>query len=418
VTQSDTIRFPDGIPPGGRSIPTTIDNIAYLLDRAGITVRYNVIKKKNEYRIPDHRGTSENLDNVAVTKATDLAAKAGLGTGLVPDFVHAVADRNAFNPVADWICSREWDGEDRLPAFFATIVSPEDYPNRMKELLLHKWLRSAAAAAILPRGFRSRGVLTFQGPQGVGKTSWVRSLIGETDLRDSVIKLDHHMDGSNKDSVIGAISHWIVEIGELDSSFKKDVARLKGFITSDFDRIRRPYARADSEYPRRTVFVATVNDAQFLTDHTGNSRWWTIPVEKLDFDHGINMQQLFAQVAKEVDGGAEWWLDPDEEIQMEAWNRRHRSVSAIAEKILDELDLDRRDHPSCPPLTPTELLERIGFRLPISNPHAKEAGAVLREVLGPPKRINGRDRWRIPFQDIDLNTWKKPLRPKAEPDKF
>jgi putative DNA primase/helicase len=418
MKQAEPLRFPDGPPPGARAIPTTIGNVGYLLDRAGIAVRYNVIKKKNEYRIPDHRGTSDNLDNVAITMANDLAAKAGLATGLVPEFVNAVADGNAYNPAAEWIRSRKWDGMNRLTDFFATVATQPDHPQHMKEILLHRWLRSVVAAAIVERGFRCRGVLTFQGPQGAGKTSWVRRLIDDPVLRDSLIKLDHHMDGANKDSVLGAISHWIVEIGELDSSFKKDVARLKGFITSDFDRIRRPYARMESEYPRRTVFVATVNDANFLTDATGNSRWWTIPVDRLDFNHGIDMQQLFAQIAKEIDDGAQWWLDPDEEVQMEAWNRRHRAISGVAEKIMDELHLERRGHPNNPALTPTELLERIGFRLPISNPHAKEAGAVLRELLGPPKRVNGRDRWRIPFKDIDLNTWKNRLKHVEPEDEY
>lgn len=38
------------------------------------------------------------------------------------------------------------------------------------------------------------------------------------------------LDPGNKDSILGAIVHWLVEICELDSSFKKDVARLKGFL--------------------------------------------------------------------------------------------------------------------------------------------------------------------------------------------
>ncbi len=99
-------------------------------------------------------------------------------------------------------------------------------------------------------------MLTFQGPQGIGKTSWVKALVSEPKLRDSVVKLDHHLDTSNRDSILGAIENRFVEIGELDSSFRKDVARLKGFITSDNDRVRRPYGRRECDYPRQTLFVA------------------------------------------------------------------------------------------------------------------------------------------------------------------
>ena len=71
-------------------------------------------------------------------------------------------------------------------------------------------------------------------------------------------------------------------------------------LTTDFDRVRRPYDRRESEYPRRTVFIATVNGMNFLSDPTGNTRWWTIAVDDLNFRHDIDMQQLFAQLAVEV----------------------------------------------------------------------------------------------------------------------
>ena len=196
------------------------------------------------------------------------------------------------------------------------------------------------AAACKPSGFKARGVLTFQGPQGLGKTSWVSALVSDEALREMVIKVDHHLDGANKDSILGAISHWIVEIGELDSSFKKDIARLKGFLTSDSDKVRRPYARTEAEYPRRTVFCATVNETNFLVDMTGNSRWWTIPVTKINFRHAIDMQQVLAQLAVDFNNGAQWWLDDAEEAMLDTCNKEHITVSVIRERLLEIVDMD------------------------------------------------------------------------------
>jgi len=204
--------------------------------------------------------------------------------------------------------------------------------------------------------FKTRGVLTLQGAQGIGKTRWVTSLVPDPLLREMVIKVDHHLDGSNKDSILGAVTHWIVEIGELDSSFRKDVARLKGFLTSDHDKVRRPYARTESEYPRRTVFYASVNQTDFLVDTTGNSRWWTIPVTKVDYEHQIDMQQLFAQLAEDLKNGAQWWLTREEEDLLEHYNAQHRIASFIRESILEAIDLNykgrdkeipRCRHPRC-----------------------------------------------------------------------
>jgi predicted P-loop ATPase len=111
---------------------------------------------------------------------------------------------------------------DRLQAFYDTLIHREDFPAPLKEVLLYRWLISAIAAVLKPSAFRARGVLTLQGPQSIGKTAWINSLVSDPLLREMVIKLDHHLDAGNKDSILTAVSHWIVEIGELDSSFKKD----------------------------------------------------------------------------------------------------------------------------------------------------------------------------------------------------
>jgi putative DNA primase/helicase len=398
-----------GLPDRPRSTrnipPTTIANIEHILNAEGIVPRYNVIKKRDEITIPGHTGTSDNLSNVAMTRVVSLASQYGLATTLVPAFVAAIADQNAYNPVADWIASKPWDGEDRLPAFYATVWEEEEYPTDLKEVLMRKWLLSAVAAVMMPKGFHCRGVLTLQGPQGINKTSWVRSLVDDLELREAVIKLDHHLDGGNKDSILGAVTNWIVEIGELDSSFRKDIARLKGVLTSDADRVRRPYARMESEYPRRTVFVATVNDAKFLVDPTGNSRWWTIAARKLRKDHGIDMQQLYAQLAVELKDGGQWWLTKAEELQLEAWNSRHKVVTAVAEMVMAWIDMDRLGHKSNQQLTATEMLKVVGLDKP-TNSQCRECGSLLRELLGPPKRINGREKWRVPLKDIDAEAMK------------
>lgn len=276
--------FPDQ-PNRGEAPPTTIDNVRFMVDRNGITVRYNVIKKRTEIIVPWLMGTAENADSVAMTHLQSLALRYGMQAGLVALMVDAISDENAYNPAALWMTSKPWDGVDRLPAFCGTITARDGYPEELKVLLITKWIRSAAAAALMPDGFRCRGELTLQGPQGIGKTSWGLRLI-------ALIKVDHHLDAENKDSLLGAIDHLIVEIGELDSSFKREVARLKGFLTADRDKVRRPYGRVAVDYQRRTVFYATVNSSDFLVDPTGNSRWWTIAVEHIDFNHGIDMQQL------------------------------------------------------------------------------------------------------------------------------
>jgi hypothetical protein len=382
--------------PGGQ-ILSTIANFQFLLRAYKIGVGYNVIGKKLEIIIAGHTGSFDNRENVLLSQIVSLAALNRFPTSQIPSLLVAVADRNLYNPVADMINSKPWDGVDRYPAFYATLEQAEGFPKGLKETLMYRWALSPVAAALMPSGFRCRGVLTLQGKQGLGKTAWVASLVPDEVLRAQTVLLNHHLDGSNKDSITRAASHWIVEIGELDSSFKKDVARLKGFITADTDKVRRPYGRLDSEYPRRTVFCATVNDSNFLVDSTGNSRWWTIPVAKINYQHGIDMQQLFAQLANDFANGAQWWLTPDEELMLEQHNNAHRVVSAVREYILNAIDANPAKGAHFPALTAIEVLQTIGLKFP-SNIQCKECAGILRELFGDSKKVNGKVTWRVPLR--------------------
>ncbi|MGE0190290.1 MAG: VapE domain-containing protein [Steroidobacteraceae bacterium] len=299
-----------------------------------------------------------------------------------------------------WINSKSWDGVDRLQPMYETLTIREGFPNDLKEKLIYRWLLSCVVAAFMPSGFQCRGVLTIQGSQGLGKTRWIASLVDD-ELRSDFIKFGHHMDARNKDDIISAVSHWIVEIGELDSTFKKDVAALKGFLTNTSDKIRRPYGRIDSEYPRRTVFAATVNDHNFLVDTTGNTRFWVLPVVKINYTYDIDMQQLFAQLRHDYEKGEKWWLTSAEQDLLEKCNADHRSVSVVRETLEARLDVSRKDNPKIKPVTTTEVLIEIGFKNP-TNPQCKECAGVLRELLGEPKRINGSYRWRVPFAESGI----------------
>ncbi|MBJ6121373.1 VapE domain-containing protein [Sphingomonas mollis] len=317
----------------------------------------------------------------------------GMSTGWLFPFVDEIGQRNPYNPVKDWMLSKPWDSTDRLQPMYDTVVTVEDYPDTLKSTLLYRWLLGATTAALKDGPVPIHGVLTLQGDQGIGKTSWIAKLMPPA-MRKDYIKLDHHLDGADKDSILGCITHFIVELGELDSSFKKDIARIKGFLTNDCDKIRRPYGREEAEYPRKTVFAATVNDDRFLVDATGNRRWWTIAVKELEFKHDIDMQQVFAQLAVDFERGEQHWLTPTEAKALGAYNIRHRSVSAIAERVHGYIDHEMIGYDGGEVKTAIEVLQDLGIPNP-SNTQCKECGAVLRELFGPPKRIQGRDKWRM-----------------------
>jgi putative DNA primase/helicase len=385
--------FPDQPGPGSNKPPVTLDNVKHLLVESGVEAGYDVIKK----RVSLQHGTT-NLEECDLISLANLN---GMMSNWFLDFVGTLARRNPINPVAAWIDSKPWDGTDRLPALYDTVQVAEGYPVHARNFLLHRWLLSCTAAALEVVGFKARGVLTLQGEQGIGKTSWIARLVPKP-INAEWIKLDHHLDAHNKDSIFGAMTHWIVEIGELDSSLKKDIARTKGLLTNDCDKLRLPYTKTALEMPRRTVFAGTVNEWNFLIDQTGNTRWWTLPVVSLDFKHDIDMQQVFAQLAVEYRKGEQWWLNEHEETLLNDLNSQHQVVSPIEERIRERVDPKGKNARS---MTATKVLEEIGFKTP-SNAQCKECGAVLRSIYGPPKRVQGIMKWKVALLGPNMAEWQ------------
>jgi hypothetical protein len=402
-TRLDPEGFPHTVEVKGKTVPApTIPSLRHMLDGYDIRVYYNVIGKKLDLRIPELQGSPDNIDNSALTQIMSLCALNGMKTGQVSNYIAAIGDQAQYNPVTEWICSKPWDGVDRLEEFYATLTTDSSFPEKMKKILMFRWLVSAVAAAFMPSGFHARGVLVLQGPQSMGKTSWVKNLISYPMLRETVIKVDHHLDASNKDSIVLAISHWIVELGELESTMKRNVPRLKGFITSDSDKVRLPYAPRESTYQRRTVFCATVNREDFLVDDTGNTRWWTLPVVAINYEHGIDMQQLWAQMYHIYETEKpNWWLSPAEEQQLEQLNQAHRATSTIRQILEASIDFgnSNQGRSDLPVMNATSILKVCGKQNP-SNTEAKECASVMRELMGESSKSGNVRGWRVYWPDV------------------
>lgn len=392
----DPSTFPDQPKGSGGKLPATLDNFVHLVKGHGITIRFNMMKKSAEVIVPALDVSPQNREDVTATHLESLMIRYGMSPAGVSRYILAVADRHSYDPFADWIDSKAWDGTGRLPDICSTITPAADYPQGFANVLILKWLTSVVAATYHGPGFHCRGVLTLQGKQGLGKTSWFGSLVPPLVLRDQAVKLGHGWDCGSKDSRISAINHRIVELGELEGSLRKELASLKSFVTDRSDKIRAPYARRPSEYPRMTVFGASVNDDSFLNDPTGNSRFWTISVEAIDFAHGIDMQQVFAELKTRYLAGAQWWLTADEERKLGEINARHEIVCVVGEKIASQIDVNRIGAPELPRLRAIEVLERIGIEHP-TNRQLKEANVSLRAILGESRRIRGANYWSVPW---------------------
>jgi len=361
----------------------TIENVAEICRRLSVVVRYNVISKQEEILIPRAGFSIDNRQNASLSWLLSECAKFRLPVDRVPDFVTYLADKNQYNPVAQWITSKPWDGRDRLADLVATVRARSESSDarvvEMKRVFIKRWMISAVAAAFCPTGVSAHGVLVFQGAQYVGKTKWFKSLV-PAEL--GVLKDGMLLRPDDRDSVMKCVSNWLVELGEIDATFRKsDVAALKSFLTSDRDVLRKAYARRESEFARRTVFFASVNPKNYLHDDTGNRRYWTIEVESLDYNHSIDMQQCWAQIYEQLYlPGESWFLTAQELETLNSHNEDFLVIDPIEDLITKKL---RWNDPKSAWnwTTATEVLVTLG-RQNCTKAEVTKAGLVLRKLNG------------------------------------
>lgn len=368
----------------------TIENCECLLGFYSMMPRYNIIKKSVEIPIPGEEFSIDNLGNATLSHVRSVANRNDFAVGEIEGYIKAIAERNAYNPVANWIESIPWDGVDRVHDYYNTITSAN---KPLKELLMRRWAVSAIAALFQPPPFAAHGILVLQGTQGKGKTTWLQRLM-PPDLSSQYIRLGMDLDPGDKDQVIGAITNWIVELGELGSSLRKDIDKLKAFCTNPFDRIRRPYDRLESEYARKTVFYASVNDACFLRDDTGNRRFWVIQADEINAFHDIDTQQLWAQFLTIWRSGERHYLNHEEQAMLEVSNGDFREHDPVEEMIGTKLDWET-DESLWVRRSATQLLIAFGFK----NPTRSQATMLAKSLIS---------RGRLPHKSGSLRYFNVP----------
>jgi predicted P-loop ATPase len=326
------------------TVPTTLGNVKALLEHYGVTLRLNVMTQETEIALPsDIMGQSDMRQTTKLGQIRSLARKHRMQVGdALRDELQAVEDLNAYHPVTDWVRSKPWDGVDRFEALLATI-GLRDEAQAHADLYRHilwAWLVAGAKYATLAPfeevGIKAFGVLVLQGPQGCGKTEWVKALAPAAGpWVGTGITVDPH----SKDDVMKATRYWITELGEIDSTVRKaDVGALKAFLSDQRDVYRRPYKEVTESFVRRTLFAASVNPQHFLKDTTGNRRFWVVPVERMnvwgpDGILTIDMQQLWAQFAHYAGHGAEHHLPPEVERRQMELAEMHRQIDPVEDEI-------------------------------------------------------------------------------------
>lgn len=370
---------------GGRILPDpdSRENATVLLQFEGVRLRTNVLDRWQEVTSPtvvgDPTSPPRNIPAEMVdTYIRNMVRRHDLPLTMVETINLAVADER-YSPVADYLNGLTWDGKDRWPELFSSIEFQDNQWHDLYREMIQVWMRQTAKIGLVPadaeRGVGSHGVLILQGPQGVGKTRWLASIVPNPAwFKDGVC-----LDPGNRDSVSQATRSWVVELGELGATFRKaDVARLKAFLTENVDMYRAPYARVDGRFPRRTAFAGSVNEVSFLRDTTGNRRYWVVAINKANPEHGIDLDQLWAQAVAEMRAGKPTWL-PEETRQVLVLSNANSSIDPLEEALMEAFDKDGK-HPK--DFSLKEILQAMDIEKQWNQTEQKQVKSILVDSWG------------------------------------
>ena len=262
--------------------------------------------------------------------------------------------------------------------------------------MVKRWLISGIVATYNYRHQRRpksiQGILVLVGGEGLGKSRWCRSLVGPLDS----CFLDGGRLENDKDTIAANAAHWIVELGEVEQYVKAHKSgSIKAYITRSVDKVRLPYDRSNSEFPRQTIFCGTTNESNFMNDPTGaNRRWWALTVTTIYSTSNIDMQQVWAQAKHFSDAGEPHYLNNDELKLVQSNNTHYKNIDPLEEQILAHLNLES---PERRLVTCSELLIEMGY--PTPKPYeSKRAGRVLRKHFGDNMTTQkGLTRFSVPY---------------------
>lgn len=189
--------------------------------------------------------------------------------GNIQDAVDNVFANQTFHPVKDYLLSLKWDGVPRLDSVIIDYIGADD--TKANREITHKTL-VAAVARIFNPGCKFDYMTTLVGRQGIGKSTLFKMLAGKW-FSDTLI------DVRGKESYEALDGVWIMEMSELNALKKADREAIKSYITKQEDIYRKAYARNTSINKRQCIFIGTTNEREFLSDPSGNRRFWIIEVD-------------------------------------------------------------------------------------------------------------------------------------------
>ncbi|MPW12005.1 hypothetical protein GDZ25_00545 [Lactobacillus delbrueckii] len=226
--------------------------------------------------------------------------------------IMSFSKKHSRNLVKERLESVKWDGKPRLDTLFIDTLGVEDDPAGYSRAVTRRWLVGAVKRIYEP-GCKFEMVPMLTGEQGIGKSTLIRRLASPTFFNSGLRGM------KDKDDKIDLLGNWIIELGEITAFKRSTIEDIKQFISDQEDKYREPYGKLSVPHPRKSVFIGTTNESEFLKDSTGNRRFFPLECSseriKLDPKNPASLTddyilQVLAEAREAYQAGEKCYIEP------------------------------------------------------------------------------------------------------------
>ncbi len=234
-----------------------------------------------------------------------------------------------YNPLQEFFRQLpHWDGKDRIRELARRIPTRNaDWPDHF-----YRWFLGMVAQWMRENKLHGNSLVpVLQGGQGTSKSTFFRMLL-PPELREyytESIRLENM-----KEAELSMAQHVLINLDEFDRLGRKFQAGLKNLVQLPGLRIKPPHQKSFQRMKRIASFCATANPEELLSDLSGSRRYICVRVEgPIDTNLPVAYEQLYAQAARAINMGEQYWVTPEEEELVVSNNYAFRQRSLLIEYL-------------------------------------------------------------------------------------
>lgn len=260
-------------------------------DECGVEIRYDTFIDAIMFRRDENDGWQRFSDEhyVELMITAENRGFAFSSKERIRDAVYAVARANQFDSAQLWLSQQVWDGVPRVRSFFSKYFGVED-SSYTQAASMYIW--TALAGRVMVPGIQADMTPVLVGHQGLRKTSGIKAMAPSREYFTEVSFGEKEDDLARK--MRGSL---VCEIAELRGLRSREKEHIKAWMTRTEEKWTPKFKEFSTAYSRRSMFIGSTNDPQFLDeDSSGQRRWLPLSVSFVDVE-GIaaDCWQLWAE---------------------------------------------------------------------------------------------------------------------------